>query len=58
VFFELQHGSWLEEQWQAAVKGDVRNRMMEMRVEAADNVVDEVFVIHQSRSAMTIMREK
>jgi hypothetical protein len=32
--------------------------MMEMRVEAADDVVDEVFVVHRSRSAMTIMREK
>ena len=62
MFFELQHGSCLEERRQAAAKGDVWNRMMETRVEAADDVVDEIFVVHWSTKTgkaigLTLMRE-
>ena len=56
MFFELQHGSCLEERRQAAAKGDVWNRMMETRVEAADDVVDEVFVRHRCAEAGKAIR--
>ena len=62
MFFELQHGSCLEERRQAATKSDVRDRVMKTGVEAAHNVVDEIFVVHWSTKTgkaigLTLMRE-
>ena len=51
MFLELQHGSGLEERRQAAAKSDVGDRMMKSRVEAADDVVNEVLVVHRSTKA-------
>lgn len=44
VFLKLKHGTCLVERRQLLAIGDVGNGVMKARVQAADNVVDELLI--------------
>jgi hypothetical protein len=56
LFFKLQHGTGLEERWQAPAERDVRDGVVKTRVEATNDVVDEILVADRSAEAGKAIR--